>query len=150
MLSGKVEGGSPKDDLLHRRYLIKKTTRGGGRGSKIAIFRRHSLLTAPCSITAKRVKGLLSETQQEWSNGFWICIKYHTHAFVILWVTFVTWHSEPKASFPSNEIATLTKLAFPISHHFQRLSELVAKGNLFASFKCDFRKYLAPLWNSTI
>ena len=24
------EGGSPKDDLLHRHYLIKKTTRGEG------------------------------------------------------------------------------------------------------------------------
>ena len=30
------KGGSPKDDLLHRPYLIKKTTRG--RGSKIADF----------------------------------------------------------------------------------------------------------------
>ena len=36
---GRVEeGGSPKDDLLHRPYLIKKTTRGGGGGSKIANF----------------------------------------------------------------------------------------------------------------
>ena len=31
------EEGSPKDDLLYRPYLIKKTTRGG-RGSKIADF----------------------------------------------------------------------------------------------------------------
>ena len=31
------EGGSPKDDLLNRPYLIKKTT-SGGRGSKIADF----------------------------------------------------------------------------------------------------------------
>ena len=28
------EGVSPKDDLLHRPYLIKKTTKGGGRGLK--------------------------------------------------------------------------------------------------------------------
>ena len=64
----------------------------------------------------------------------------------LLWVTFVTWYSEPKASFPSNETVTLTKLAFPISHHFQRLSELVAKGNLFASFKCDFRSDIAAFF----
>ena len=31
-------GVSPKDDLLSRPYLIKKTTRGVGRGSKIADF----------------------------------------------------------------------------------------------------------------
>ena len=30
------EEDSPKDDLLHRPYLIKKTS--GGRGSKIADF----------------------------------------------------------------------------------------------------------------
>ena len=34
---GRGERDSPKDDLLHRPYLIKKTTRGG-RGSKIADF----------------------------------------------------------------------------------------------------------------
>jgi hypothetical protein len=33
-----VGGGSPKDDLLHRPYLIKKVTRGVRRGSKIADF----------------------------------------------------------------------------------------------------------------
>ena len=38
-------GGSPKDDLLHRPYTIKKTTRGGG-GQKLPILRRHSLWTA--------------------------------------------------------------------------------------------------------
>ena len=32
------EGGSPKDDLLHRPYLIKKMTRGGG-GQKVMILR---------------------------------------------------------------------------------------------------------------
>ena len=43
------EGGSPKDDLLHRPYLIKKTTRGGG-GQKSPILGRHSLWTAPLSL----------------------------------------------------------------------------------------------------
>ena len=38
--------GSPKDDLLQRPYLIKKTTRGEG-GQKLPILRRHSLWTAP-------------------------------------------------------------------------------------------------------
>ena len=42
---GRVEGGSPKNDLLHRPYLIKKTTRG--RGSKLPILRQNSLWTAP-------------------------------------------------------------------------------------------------------
>ena len=42
------EGGKPKDDLLSRPYLIKKTTRGGGGGGqKSPILRRHSLWTAP-------------------------------------------------------------------------------------------------------
>ena len=36
---GRGEGGSPKDDLLHRPYIIKKTTRG----EKLPILRRHSL-----------------------------------------------------------------------------------------------------------
>ena len=35
---GKGEGGSPKDDLLQRHYLIKKTTRGGG-GQNMLILR---------------------------------------------------------------------------------------------------------------
>ena len=35
---GRERGGSPKDDLLHRPYLMKKTTRVGGEGSKIADF----------------------------------------------------------------------------------------------------------------
>ena len=35
---------SPKEDLLHRPYLIKKITRGGG-GQKSPILRRHSLWT---------------------------------------------------------------------------------------------------------
>ena len=38
---GRGESGSPKDDLLHRPYLMKKTM---GRGQKL---RRHSLWTAP-------------------------------------------------------------------------------------------------------
>ena len=44
------EGGSPKDDLLHRPYLIKKTTRSweGGGSQKLPILRQHSLWTAPC------------------------------------------------------------------------------------------------------
>ena len=33
---GRGGGGSPRDELLLRRYLIKKTT--GGRGSKVADF----------------------------------------------------------------------------------------------------------------
>ena len=35
-----IISGSPKDDLLHRPYLIKKTTddNKGGRGSKMANF----------------------------------------------------------------------------------------------------------------
>jgi hypothetical protein len=42
---------SPKDDLLNRPYLIKKTTRGGGgEGQIIPILRQHSLWTAPNSI----------------------------------------------------------------------------------------------------
>ena len=32
------EGGSPKDNLVNRPYLIKKKRRQGGRGSKIANF----------------------------------------------------------------------------------------------------------------
>ena len=43
------EGGSPKDDLLNRPYLIKKTTRGGG-GKTFPILRQHSLWTAPYRI----------------------------------------------------------------------------------------------------
>ena len=42
-------GGSPKDDLLNRPYLIKKTTRGGG-GKTLPILRQHSLWTAPYRI----------------------------------------------------------------------------------------------------
>ena len=40
------KGGSPKDNLLHRPYLIKKTSRGEG-GQKLPILRQHSLWTAP-------------------------------------------------------------------------------------------------------
>ena len=43
-------GGSQKDDLLYRPHLIKKTTRGGRRGQKLPILRRHSLWTAPYNI----------------------------------------------------------------------------------------------------
>ena len=46
MSSRRGEGESPKDDLLHRPYLIKKTTRRGG-GQKLPILRQHSLWTAP-------------------------------------------------------------------------------------------------------
>ena len=40
------EGASPKDNLLHWPYLIKKTTRGWG-GQKLPILRWYSLWTAP-------------------------------------------------------------------------------------------------------
>ena len=39
-------GGSPKDDLLHRPLLNKKTTRGVG-GQKLPILKQHRLRTAP-------------------------------------------------------------------------------------------------------
>ena len=39
------KGGSPKDNLLHRPYLIKR--RQEGEGQKLPILRRHSLWTAP-------------------------------------------------------------------------------------------------------
>ena len=41
------EGGSPKDDLLNRPYLRKKTIREGGGGQKSPILKRHSLWAAP-------------------------------------------------------------------------------------------------------
>ena len=46
-------GGRPKDDLLHRPYLIKKDDKGGG-GQKLSILRRHSLWTAPNGTVHKR------------------------------------------------------------------------------------------------
>ena len=44
---GRGEGGSPKDNLVNRPYLIKKTTGRGGGGQKLPILKRHSLWTAP-------------------------------------------------------------------------------------------------------
>ena len=40
---GREEGGRPKDDLLHRPYLIKKR----GRGSKIAAFETTQFMDGP-------------------------------------------------------------------------------------------------------
>ena len=40
------EGITPKDNLLNRTYLVKKTTMGEGEGQKSPILRRNSLWTA--------------------------------------------------------------------------------------------------------
>jgi hypothetical protein len=47
---------SPKDNLLHRLYLIKKTTRGGGGGQKLPILRRLSLWKAPNHVNMQNLK----------------------------------------------------------------------------------------------
>ena len=44
---GRGEGGSTKEDLLHRPYLIKKISRGDTGGQKFVNLRRHSLWTTP-------------------------------------------------------------------------------------------------------
>ena len=42
---GRGVGVSPKDDLLHRPYLIKKTTKGGG--AKFADFEMTYFMDGP-------------------------------------------------------------------------------------------------------
>ena len=44
---GRGEGGSLKDDLLNRPYLIIKKPSWGRGGQKFPILRRHSLWPAP-------------------------------------------------------------------------------------------------------
>jgi hypothetical protein len=62
-------GGSNKDDLLHRPYLIKITTRGGGEGGqKSSIMRQYSLWMASKVSLVKAKKLVISLTSKySWS-----------------------------------------------------------------------------------